>query len=92
MMATLGGICRACGATNCLTFDCIKPMGGQHHKLSSVGRVCFYREQLRRGNVQLLCSSCNSKKGAKPNPVYRPCVSASENLKARELANENSGC
>jgi 5-methylcytosine-specific restriction endonuclease McrA len=25
---------------------------------------------MRRGNLQLLCSDCNSNKGAKPNPPY----------------------
>ena len=91
MIAILGGKCCACGATNCLTFDCIKPTGDAHHRLSSVGRVCYYENQMRWGNLQLLCSECNSKKGAKPNPVYRPCVSASENRNALEPANENSG-
>jgi hypothetical protein len=90
LTAILGGRCRACGTDQCLTFDCIRPTGPRHHRLSSVGRICFYREQMRRGNVQLLCSLCNSKKGAKQNPVYRPCVSASLNLNAPELANENS--
>ena len=71
MIAILGGKCRACGATNCLTFDCIKPTGDEHHRLSSVGRVCYYEAQMRRGNVQLLCSECNSKKGAKPEPAFR---------------------
>ena len=92
MVVVLGARCVSCGTDQCLTFDCIRPTGDHHHRLSSVGRVCYYRDQMRRGNVQLLCSLCNSKKGTKANPVYRPCVSASLNLNGLELANENSGC
>ena len=74
MIRVLGGTCRGCGASVCLTFDCIKPTGDKHHRLSSVGRVCYYRDQMRRGNLQLLCASCNSKKGANPEPPFRAAL------------------
>ncbi len=68
MLKILGEKCVRCGETSNLTFDCIKPCGGRHHRLSSVARVTFYMEQMRRGNVQILCHSCNSKKGSKEQP------------------------
>lgn len=70
----LGGKCAHCAATVCLTFDCIVPTGDAHHRLSSVGRVTYYKREMARGNIQLLCSACNSRKGAKSAPRYRPTV------------------
>jgi hypothetical protein len=70
MQWLLGGKCRVCGIGKCLTFDCIKPTGDAHHRMGSVHRVSFYRQQMRLGNLQLLCSSCNSLKGAKEQPRY----------------------
>ena len=70
MIAMLGGKCAVCGCTNCLTFDCIKPTGDAHHRLSSVARLAFYWKQMQLRNVQLLCSHHNSKKGNSPQPVY----------------------
>ena len=66
----LGSRCVFCGAVNCLTFDCIRPTGHKHHALGSVARVVFYRQQFRAGNLQLLCSSCNSRKAAHPMQAY----------------------
>lgn len=68
----LGGRCVLCGSVSGLTFDCISPRGHAHHKLGSVARVAFYKEEMRRGNLQLLCGSCNSKKQDKPMPKYTP--------------------
>jgi hypothetical protein len=72
MKAILGDRCVRCGVNNCLTFDCIKPTGHGHHKMGSVARVRFYQQQMRLGNLQLLCSECNSAKGAKPMERYNP--------------------
>lgn len=63
MVLSLGGRCAACGSTEDLTFDCIEPMGHAHHAGSAPDRITFYRRQMLAGNVQLLCSSCNSLKG-----------------------------
>src|SRR5271170_297973 len=70
MKFILGSKCVICGTFSCLTFDCIKPTGHRHHKLGSVARVTFYREQMRRGNLQLLCSDCNSRKRDLPMERY----------------------
>jgi hypothetical protein len=66
----LGKRCVHCGATDGLTFDCIKPKGQFHHKMSSARRISFYFLQARQGNLQVLCFDCNVVKSNKPNPVY----------------------
>lgn len=68
----LGGRCARCGLQHCLTFDCIKPTGDKHHRMGSTARVAFYKAQMAKGNLQLLCSACNSAKGASPQPRYVP--------------------
>jgi hypothetical protein len=71
MLRVLGEKCVRCGLTTNLTFDCIRPTGGRHHRLSSVARVTFYMQQMRRGNIQILCHTCNSRKGATAQaPLY----------------------
>jgi 5-methylcytosine-specific restriction endonuclease McrA len=72
MKQILGGRCVRCGTTENLTFDCIQPKGDAHHRLGSVNRVAFYKEEMRRGNLQILCALCNSKKRDLPNPAYTP--------------------
>lgn len=72
LMTILGGKCVFCGETSNLTFDCIKPQGGAHHKGSTDQRMCFYRKMFFAGNLQILCHSCNSKKAAHEQPVYLP--------------------
>lgn len=79
IMQILGKRCRRCGVDFCLTFDCIKPTGDGHHRLSSVARMTYYREQFRRGNLQVLCSSCNSKKGATAEARYQMPTNQSGN-------------
>ncbi len=64
LMQILGPFCKSCGTVNCLTFDCIRPMGDAHHRLSSVARMTFYVRQFNAGNLQVLCSACNTRKGA----------------------------
>lgn len=70
LLKILGEKCVRCMVTTNLTFDCIKPTGGRHHRLSSVARMTFYNRQFRLGNLQILCHDCNSKKGASPQPPY----------------------
>lgn len=66
---TLGRRCAWCAAREDeakLTFDCIVPTqdGDRgHHKIEWSSRMSFYRKQLDLDNLQVLCSSCNSKKG-----------------------------
>lgn len=59
----LGKCCAWCGETVSLQFDCIKPMGPRHHKMEWSWRISFYRAQYVKGNLQLLCDSCNASKG-----------------------------
>lgn len=70
LFLTLGEKCVHCGATDALTFDCIRPTGPRHHRMSSARRISYYFDQARRGNLQVLCFECNVRKGAKPNPCY----------------------
>lgn len=58
----LGAQCVDCGATECLEFDCIKPLGDRHHGMDTSARMCFYRKQARFGNLALRCSRCNALK------------------------------
>jgi hypothetical protein len=52
----------ACRTSEALTFDCIVPRGDSHHRGSTDQRICFYRSEMRFGNLQLLCLSCNCMK------------------------------
>jgi 5-methylcytosine-specific restriction endonuclease McrA len=60
----LGWICRECGETSGLEFDCITPTGHAHHRLSTDQRATFYRRQMAVGNLQLLCADCHQAKSA----------------------------
>lgn len=63
-MQILGPICACCGVTENLTFDTIRPTGDKHHKGSTDQRMIHYRYQhFEHGNVQVLCDSCNARKG-----------------------------
>lgn len=59
----LGRICARCGAEHDLSFDCIVPMGHEHHRIEWSCRLSFYRRMHEVGNLQVLCLSCNSIKG-----------------------------
>lgn len=63
ILAELGFICAKCGATNELTLDCIEPRGHWHHRVDYSRRATFWRREHERGNLQVLCARCNSKKG-----------------------------
>jgi 5-methylcytosine-specific restriction endonuclease McrA len=70
MIKSLGGKCVRCGVINNLTFDCIRPTGDGHHRMSAVQRMTYYLRQARLGNVQILCAACNTSKGAQAQPAY----------------------
>lgn len=63
LMALLGNVCAHCGADENLEFDCISPRGHRHHRGDASQRMCFYRRQFREGNLQVLCTVCNARKG-----------------------------
>jgi len=67
LLEDLGAQCAACGATEQLTFDCKTPMGDKHHRLDTSARMCFYRKQTARGNIQVLCMACNIKRSLLEN-------------------------
>ncbi len=73
-MSALGARCAHCGTDKELTFDCIIPQGDGHHRKSMDSRVCFYRRQhFEWGNVQVLCASCNARKGSEiPDEILSP--------------------
>jgi len=74
MTLALGGCCVMCQTREGLTFDCINPMGDAHHGGSAPERISFYRNQMRCGNVQLLCVRCNSLKADLPPDVWWQCL------------------
>jgi hypothetical protein len=63
LFAKLGESCVVCGSTERLTFDCIAPCGHKHHRVDQSARTSFYRREFERGNLQVLCDRCNSRKG-----------------------------
>ena len=75
LYSCLGGRCQCCKSETNLTFDCIVPQGNGHHPKSAPERICFYRKEMRKGNVQLLCAECNSMKGALPMEVWCSAMS-----------------
>lgn len=73
LIALLGGKCVWCGAVENLSFDCILPQGPDHHRrMDWSGRMSFYRAQNDSGNLQILCVSCNSKKGDSVTDAAQP--------------------
>jgi 5-methylcytosine-specific restriction endonuclease McrA len=63
MLELLRPVCRYCGSTEHLQFDCIVPQGDTHHRYDPSQRISFYRLQLERENLQVLCRNCNARKG-----------------------------
>lgn len=63
LMVELGNLCRECGDTRDLTFDCIISLGHLHHTMDPSARMCFYHKQHRLQNLQILCRRCNGRKG-----------------------------
>lgn len=55
----LGGKCERCPRTDHLQFDCRVSQGPAHHALNWRQRLNFYRDQHKRGNLQLLCPACH---------------------------------
>lgn len=64
LMMLLGYCCKECGREEELEFDCIEPQGDKHHKLDTERRMIFYWRQHEKGNIQILCERCHTKKSA----------------------------
>ncbi len=63
IMTILGWRCAACGATENLTLDHIKPLNKAHRPDGYVARQWEYVKQYRQGNIQILCETCQTTKG-----------------------------
>ena len=65
LFSLLGEECKECGTVQNLTFDLIEPaLNDKHHRFNGYDRILFYwREHRNKSNVQVLCDSCNSRKG-----------------------------
>lgn len=70
----LGGVCKMAHKSNCkgvLTFDCIIPMGHDHHRGSTDQRMDFYIKQHLKHNIQLLCEKHNAQKKARTDGLVQ---------------------
>lgn len=65
LLCILGKICRHCGSTNDLEFDCIVAQGDEHHKMDTSARMSFYHREYRKNNLQVLCDKCHRAKTTK---------------------------
>jgi len=65
IVSELGGRCVACGATDELSLDHIKPDGVVKSRLEWSWRVSVYRREAAAGLLQVLCRKCNSRKNAR---------------------------
>jgi 5-methylcytosine-specific restriction endonuclease McrA len=63
IVSLLGGVCAACGTDQDLELDLIKPGTKHHAHMDPSWRMAVYRDALSSGNLQILCSHCNSLKG-----------------------------
>lgn len=63
LLTKLGSECAECGLRCNLTFDCIVSTGHHHHTMDASARMCFYHRQHEKQNLQILCRSCNGRKG-----------------------------
>ncbi len=63
----LGRKCVKCGSYDRLELDEIIPNGcGAVKRMNRWTRIKFYRRELEKNNLQVLCRKCNAQKAAKP--------------------------
>ncbi len=63
LLKQLGGRCQECGSRRHLTIDHIYGRDWDIRKVHSWKRLRIYEEEADAGKVQILCLSCNSRKG-----------------------------
>lgn len=88
LLDILGRRCAHCGTCESLELDCIVPRGHRHHGAGFISRTCFYIREFLDGNIQVLCSRCNSRKGARDEAIDLNQLSLAE---AMELT-DGKGC
>lgn len=59
----LGGKCAHCGSKENLEFDHLGPKDWEPEDLNRWTRLKRYEKEYDKGKIQLLCSTCNKKKG-----------------------------
>lgn len=77
ILEVLGPRCAACGIKKDLEFDVIVPTAAaksHHEKFSFAQRMIFYCRQLSAGNLQVLCSKCNSRKHRSERRYIEPLM------------------
>lgn len=63
LISDLGGCCKECGSTERLEFDHLVPRTWDRNKLNAHSRIAMYKREAAEGKIQLLCRSCNARKG-----------------------------
>ena len=71
LVKQLGGKCKECGTKHDLEFDHLAPRDWVPREKDPSWRMSIIRREIRKGLIQLLCSSCNSRKGH-PELVEEP--------------------
>jgi 5-methylcytosine-specific restriction endonuclease McrA len=70
----MGGKCERCSSVERLEFHVVQSVGGEHHYYDWSQRIRFYRSQLERGNLQLLCRVCHQRQTTSDNCKARALV------------------
>lgn len=66
----LGGKCAGCGTTFDLTFDHTNGRDWDVRAVHSWTRLRIYEQEAKDGKLQLLCLTCNSRKGKPQDDTY----------------------
>jgi len=68
LINSLGSCCLQCRATEKLEFHHTKPRGWIASQLSRWQRIAEYKRDIARGEIVLLCKSCNQRAGKPLQP------------------------
>jgi hypothetical protein len=63
LIVELGGVCAECGSASGLTIDHIDGCDYYHQNYEWSYRISVYRREAKEGKLQVLCWTCNQKKG-----------------------------